>query len=441
MKKMNFRTLRVLLCGLLALLMVMSCGCSEMVNVEPVDSTVPEEPPVYEGPMGYVSAVPSGTGFMACGTGGRIDFIGIDGQVEQRESGTTENLNDVFVEDSHVAACGDNGTLIISDDSGRTFRPVDLDTTDSLSGVAAFAGTLFVAGEHGIIYRENGGGWEAVQMEAENDIISLVATKECIAAITEETDVYISEDGLNWRYQNFNEYYDGLYPAYVFTRAVPAGETLFVLGYQKDQPNFPLIMYTVLGDVWMHKEMMQINGAPVTGEEMLRIHDISFSVDQIVGVMDDGEILAITECITCNESKNVDEPKDLWATAVQPDGVLVCGEDFYCQVMKSSQIRQDKIGAEQAQMDVEFYGALLIDVREADELAADGYIPGSIHVPLAEVQERLPELAPDLNTEIIFYCASGKRSQTATEQAVEMGYLQVYNLGGLGDWPYEIVKD
>ena len=120
--------------------------------------------------------------------------------------------------------------------------------------------------------------------------------------------------------------------------------------------------------------------------------------------------------------------------------MLVCGEDFFCRVLDSKQIRQDKIKAEQAQIDMQ-YGAILIDVREADELAADGYIPGSIHIPLAEVEAKLPEVAPDHNMEIIFYCASGKRSQKATELAVEMGYAKVYNLGGIKDWPYEIVKD
>jgi len=186
---------------------------------------------------------------------------------------------------------------------------------------------------------------------------------------------------------------------------------------------------------------MHVNGQPVDPEMKIRIHDISFNIDQIVGVMDDGQVLAITECITCNELKVMEGAGDLWATAAQEGGVLLCGEDFYVQVAKSSQIRQDKIGAEQAKLDIDYYGAVLIDVREADELAADGYIPGSIHVPLAEVKERLPELVPLTSTEIIFYCASGKRSQTATEQAVEMGYYEVYNLGGLSDWPYEIVKD
>ncbi|MBR4131725.1 MAG: rhodanese-like domain-containing protein, partial [Oscillospiraceae bacterium] len=178
----------------------------------------------------------------------------------------------------------------------------------------------------------------------------------------------------------------------------------------------------------------------VTGEEGIFIHGIAFNVDQIVGVLDGGRILSITECSVCNEEMQLEEQKDLWAAAVQEAGVLVCGEDFYSHVVDAKQIRQDKIKPDQALTDMA-RGALLIDVREAEELAEEGYIPGSIHIPLAEVAEKLPEVAPDHNTELIFYCKSGKRSQKATEQAVEMGYQRVYNLGGIGDWPYEIAKD
>ncbi len=437
MKKGMNKKIRALCCALLALLLALSCGCDKMVTVQPKE----EEAPVPEGPVGYVAAAPSEDGFLACGTGGRLDFISIDGQVENRQTGTTENLRDVYVDGDHVAVCGDKGTLLLSRDGGNRFEAMDLNTEETFYAVAAFADTIFVAGQKGVVYRENNGGWEAVQMQTEHDMIDLVATNYCVAAISAETDVCISMDGLNWNYQDFNDYYEGLYPPYVFTRAIAAGETLFVLGYLEETPNLPLIMYTVEGDVWMQKSMMEINGEPLEAVDNLRIHDISFNIDQIVGVLDEGRVLSITECVTCNEMKTLEGAKGLWATAAQEEGVLLCGEDFFCKVMKSSQIRQDKIGAEQAKSDIDYNGAVLIDVREADELAADGYIPGSIHLPLKEVEGKLRELVPDLNTEIIFYCASGKRSQTATEQAVELGYYKVYNLGGLSDWPYDIVKD
>ena len=175
----------------------------------------------------------------------------------------------------------------------------------------------------------------------------------------------------------------------------------------------------------------------------IRIHDISFNIDQIVGVMDGGRVLAITDCTECNEEKKLEDDSDLRATAAQEAGVLVCGADFYSCVIDSKQIRQDKIKAEQAYADVE-YGALLIDVREQEELDESGYLEGSIHIPLSELAQRLPELTDDPYQEIIFYCASGGRAQRATEQAVEMGYEKVYNLGGLSDLTegyFEIVKD
>ena len=435
---------RALLCALIFALLWGCVGC-EMVSVEeaPIqeDPDKPDEPIITETAEGYLCAVPLGSGFLACGTGGRLDSISLEGEITAIDCGTTQTLTNIFMDGNCMLISGTDGTLLLSEDGGSSFETLDLGADVDLNAAVVYQNTVLAAGEGGIIYRQNPGGWEPIQMGSENEIISLVATNYCVAAITAETDVYVSEDSMNWTQYNFNEFYDGLYPRYVFTKAVGAGGTFFVLGYHEESPNTPLIMFTELGDVWMSKELMEVNGEPLDPERDMLVNDICFNADQIVGAMNGGRILNITNCVVCNEEKDLEVETDLWATAAGQDGVLVCGEDFYCRVLDSKLIRQDKIGAEQAQADIEQRGAVLIDVREADELAADGYIPGSIHVPMAEVEARLPELVPDFSTEIIFYCASGKRSQKATELATGMGYYAVYNLGGLSDWPYEIVKD
>ncbi len=431
---------RTLLCAVIVALLFGCVGC-DMVSIEEEPANKPEEPVITQRAEGYLCAVPMGDGFLACGTGGRLDAISAAGEVTSLDCGTTEDLTNIFLDGSRILLSGTNGTLLLSQDGGKSFEKLETGATGDLNAVAFYRDAVFAAGEGGIIYRQNPGGWEPIQMDSENEIISLVATNYCVAAITAQTDVYIAADGMNWTQYNFNEFYDGLYPRYVFSKAVSAGGTVFVLGHHEENPNTPLIMFTELGDVWMSKELTEVNGEPLNPEQDMQVNDICFSIDQIVGVMNGGRILNITDCVVCNEEKDLDVDNDLWAAAAGQEGVLVCGEDFYCRVLDSRLIRQDKIGAEQARADMEQRGAVLIDVREADELAADGYIPGSIHVPLAEVAERLPELVPDYYTEIIFYCASGMRSQKATEQAAEMGYYSVYNLGGLSDWPYEIVKD
>ncbi|KAG0046818.1 hypothetical protein BGZ83_008013 [Gryganskiella cystojenkinii] len=83
---------------------------------------------------------------------------------------------------------------------------------------------------------------------------------------------------------------------------------------------------------------------------------------------------------------------------------------------------------------------VLIDVREAGEVA-QGVIPTSHHIPLANIQEALslPEKEfedrfgfhkPAKNDEIVLYCRSGRRSGMAFEVAKSLGYNGVRNYSG-----------
>jgi len=73
-------------------------------------------------------------------------------------------------------------------------------------------------------------------------------------------------------------------------------------------------------------------------------------------------------------------------------------------------------------------GALLVDVREAEELTSDAGLPGHTHVPLS----RIGELAARLKEEqaVIFYCRSGLRSYQAAEIAAKWTEQPVYYLSG-----------
>lgn len=100
----------------------------------------------------------------------------------------------------------------------------------------------------------------------------------------------------------------------------------------------------------------------------------------------------------------------------------------------------EPIDAEDAKALIDEGEAVVIDVREPAELLATGKVPGSINIPLAEFLERADPGSPDhepalqADKAIILYCASGKRSEFAGNQLVELGYREVFNLGGLKDW-------
>jgi rhodanese-related sulfurtransferase len=80
--------------------------------------------------------------------------------------------------------------------------------------------------------------------------------------------------------------------------------------------------------------------------------------------------------------------------------------------------------------------ALLVDVRDPPELLAAGKLKGALNVSRgmlefradAEAKSHDPEFRKDRPT--ILYCASGGRSALAGKTLQEMGFAQVYNLGG-----------
>ncbi|MCS5700441.1 rhodanese-like domain-containing protein [Cyanobium sp. FGCU-52] len=76
----------------------------------------------------------------------------------------------------------------------------------------------------------------------------------------------------------------------------------------------------------------------------------------------------------------------------------------------------------------------LLDVRsEAEVLGPDGRIPGSLLIPLPDLENRAAEIPTDRPTVVI--CHSGSRSALATQQLLKRGRTQVANLrGGLRAW-------
>lgn len=78
--------------------------------------------------------------------------------------------------------------------------------------------------------------------------------------------------------------------------------------------------------------------------------------------------------------------------------------------------------------------AVIVDVREQAEWVK-GHIPNARHIPLAEVEKRLPELEKFKSKPIIVNCASGSRSAAACSALRKAGFEKVFSLvGGLSAW-------
>ena len=79
----------------------------------------------------------------------------------------------------------------------------------------------------------------------------------------------------------------------------------------------------------------------------------------------------------------------------------------------------------------------IIDVREGYEYKS-GHIPNSYNIPLGDINSISLNNFSHTST-IIVYCRSGNRSNTAANLLIKLGYENVYDMGGITNWPYDLV--
>jgi rhodanese-related sulfurtransferase len=109
------------------------------------------------------------------------------------------------------------------------------------------------------------------------------------------------------------------------------------------------------------------------------------------------------------------------------------------QILEEANKAVPKISPEEAKS-LQDEGALIIDIREAEELKVSGKVKGAYHIPrgLLEFQTKLVNpngldgFVPE--NKIILYCASGGRAALAGKSLKDMGFESVFNIGGLKDW-------
>ncbi|NLT58034.1 MAG: rhodanese-like domain-containing protein, partial [Clostridiales bacterium] len=103
---------------------------------------------------------------------------------------------------------------------------------------------------------------------------------------------------------------------------------------------------------------------------------------------------------------------------------------------EASTATYQKITAEEAKSRIDSGDALVVlDVRTKAEYEA-GHIPGAVLLPNEHISSQALEQLPDLEAEILVYCRSGNRSAQAAKKLIKLGYTDVYDFGGIIDWPY-----
>ena len=116
------------------------------------------------------------------------------------------------------------------------------------------------------------------------------------------------------------------------------------------------------------------------------------------------------------------------------------------QMLEAANAAVPKITPDQAAEMIRNGNTLVLDVRDAPEVAASGKVAGAVHVSRGMLEFRADPESPyhdknfDKGKSVILYCASGGRSALAGKLLKDMGYDKVYNVGGFKDWTGAVDK-
>lgn len=107
----------------------------------------------------------------------------------------------------------------------------------------------------------------------------------------------------------------------------------------------------------------------------------------------------------------------------------MAGNDDFLKLAAAARARIREIApaelpAQQAQ------GAVLIDVRDSDELCDKLPLAGALNISRGRLEVKIGDVVPDKDSLVVLYCAGGNRGALAADSLRQMGYRNVCNLAG-----------
>ena len=100
----------------------------------------------------------------------------------------------------------------------------------------------------------------------------------------------------------------------------------------------------------------------------------------------------------------------------------------------------DRLSFEESLSIIKNNPTLIIDVREESEVNNLGLIKDAVHIPRGLLEFTLIPNSPknpmkiNDDTYILIYCAGGYRSALAAKTLKDLGFKNVFNLGGYKEW-------
>jgi hypothetical protein len=282
---------------------------------------------------GYQALTSCEDGFLAAGSGGRLDWISAHGVVLKSVQVSPFELNALLSINQSVVAAGDSGTLLISTNKS-TFQKIDVGTNASIFSLARFNHKILAGSEQGLLLLgADNGPFQQLPLALEGNIVSLSANNTDCFGVTDKGEIIHSTDGTQWKILDFNTYYAGYYKPCRFNSILVTETEIAVAGAYDD--GTPALFLSTEGTIWAERSLNYTGNQG----EMCYLAEIPSSMlydalqDQILLVCSKGKVMVIPACSHCNRLQTV-STENLRGLSENGGNWLVVGENFKIHLLE-----------------------------------------------------------------------------------------------------------
>lgn len=315
--------------GSLILLFFMS-SANLNTNVKALEKVISSNTSVYENRIkssGYTEITNYDEGFIAVGSGGRIDRISVSGKIIESEEYPGENFNSLISDNKMIVVAGDKGILRISTGDG-SFRKLNIRSGRDINSLTFFNGKFIAGADKGLIISgDPRSSFIETQLNLKGNIVSVSSGRADCYGVTDEGEIIHSTDGINWDITDFNLVYAGYYKNCYFTSVLVTENRIAVAGVNID--NLPVVLFSSKGTVWTDRPLDYDNHL---GERTLLDEEPNGLIyddlgDQFFLICNNGKLLKLPSCSHCNELEVISS-EDLEGIIFSDDTMVIVGENF-----------------------------------------------------------------------------------------------------------------
>lgn len=270
---------------------------------------------------GYRAIVRYTDGFVAAGSGGRLDWITISGKIVKSEKIEVENYNCLLSQKNDVVVAGENGAMFVSSEKG-TFRKINSGTDKNINSIALFKGKIIAGTDDG------SGSFNKIHLAVKGNIVSVSARNTDCFGVTDKGEIVHTTDGIEWDIFDFNQVYKSFYKTCAFTSILATETGIAVAGVYDD--GSPVFMFSTLGKVWSERALVY--------KDQQGIHE--WLTDRPTGIFYDdsrdlfylicnaGKLMKLPSCSHCNELAEF-TALNLAGISGTKEMLMIVGEGFF----------------------------------------------------------------------------------------------------------------